>query len=84
MFPTDLAMCGAPLALVGESSVTVSWQSVESVIGCMQRVQRVAFKHTLSKAAMLNIHLYAYLLSPAGTILKLQEDLEIIQLNLNS
>ena len=74
-------MCGAPLALVGESSVTVSWQSVESVIGC---VQRVAFKHTLSEAAMLNIHLYAYLLSPAGTILKLQEDLEIIQLNLNS
>ena len=40
-------------------------------------------KHTLSEAAMLNKHLYANLLSPAETILKLQEAFEIIQLNLN-
>ena len=47
-------------------------------------VKRAAFKQTLSEAAMLNIHLYAYLLSPDETILKLQEEFEIIQLNLNS
>ena len=78
-------MCGAPLVPVGESSVGVPWRSVESVIGVYAEcVQRVACKHTLSEAAMLNIHLYAYLLSPDETILKLQEEFEIIQLNLNS
>ena len=54
---------------------------------CVQRaayakcVQRAAFKHTFSEAAMINIHLYAFLLSPAETILNLKEAFEIIQLN---
>ena len=56
------------------------WWSVESS-GCMQCLQRAVFKHTLSEAAMLNIHLYSYILSPAENILKLQEAFEIIQLN---
>ena len=69
-----ITMCGAPLAPVGELSATVPWRSVESVIGVYAEcVQRVACKHTLSEAAMLNIHLYAYLLSHDETILKLQE-----------
>ena len=60
-------------------------ESVEEFIGvCAECVQRAVFKHTLSEAAVLNIHLYAYLLSPAETILKLQEAFDVIQLNLNS
>ena len=46
-------------------------------------VQWAAFKHTFSEAAMLNIHLYAFLLSTDETILKLQGAFEIIQLTLS-
>jgi hypothetical protein len=55
--------------------------SADTLVEC---VQRAAFKDILSEAAMINIHLYAYLLSPAETILKLQEAFEIIQINLHS
>ena len=77
-------MCGEPLAPVGKCRVRVPWRLVESVIGVICSVcKRAAFKHTLSEAGMLNIHLYAYLLSPTETILKLKEAFEIIELNLN-
>ena len=41
-------------------------------------------KHTHSEAAVINMHLYAYLLSPAETVLKLHETFEMIQLHLKS
>ena len=45
---------------MGESSVTVLLLSVQSFIGVhAECVQWAAFKHTLSEAAMLNIHLCA-------------------------
>jgi hypothetical protein len=49
MFPTDqVAMCGGPLAPVGESSVTVPWQSVESVIGLKTFIPEPAWFHSSS------------------------------------
>ena len=52
----------------------IEWRTVQSVIGVYAEcVQWAAFKHTLSEAAVLNIHLYANLLSPAETIVNIQE-----------
>ena len=79
VFPTDqVAMCG--------TGGGTECPGAESVIGVYADVRvwpAGGVQNTLSEAAMLNKHLYANLLSPAETILKLQEAFEIIQLNLN-
>lgn len=87
VFPTEqVAICGAPLALVGESSVMVSWQSVESVIRVRVCAADGIQTHTFWSCHVkyTPVCLSIVLQSPAETILKLQEAFEITQLNLNS
>ena len=60
MFLTDqVAMYGAPWRRWGNSSVTVPWRLVESVIGVYAECVVGVVQTHFSEAAMLNIHLYA-------------------------